>query len=76
MPQVMLYLDEETEQAMRAAADREGLPYSRWVARLIRAAARNSWPEDFLSLAGSLPDAPLAKDIRETDVPDLARAPW
>ena len=32
MAQVMLYLDEETEQAMRKAAERAGLPYSRWVA--------------------------------------------
>jgi hypothetical protein len=76
MAQVMMYLDEETERAMRKAAERAGLPYSRWVAGLIRAAARETWPEDFLSLSGSLPDAPLAKDIRATDVPDLPRTPW
>ena len=71
-----MYLDEETEQAMRRAAERAGLPYSRWVAGLIRAAARETWPEDFLSLSGSLPDAPLANDIRATDLPDLLRTPW
>jgi len=76
MPQVMLYLDEETEKAMRKAADRVGLPYSRWVAGLIRAASRNSWPAEFLNLAGSLPEAPLAKDIRDRDAPDLPRASW
>jgi len=76
MSQVMVYLDEETEQVMRKAAQRAGLPYSRWVAGLIRAAARETWPEDFLKLAGSLPDAPLAEDIRATDAPDLPRDPW
>lgn len=72
----MMYLDEETEEVMRRAAGRAGLPYSRWVAGLIRAAARASWPEDFLKLAGSLPDAPLAEEIRATDAPDLPRSPW
>jgi hypothetical protein len=76
MAQVMLYLDEDTDRAMRKAAERAGLPYSRWVAGLIRAAARESWPEDFLALSGSLPDAPLTKDIRATDAPDLPRIPW
>jgi hypothetical protein len=76
MPQVMIYLDEETEQAMRGAAERAGLPYSRWVAGLIRAAARDAWPEDFLKLSGALPDAPLTDDIRATDGSDLPRVPW
>jgi hypothetical protein len=72
----MMYLDEETERLMRKAAERAGLPYSRWVAGLIRAAARETWPEDFLQLAGSLPDAPLAEDIRASDGQDLPRSRW
>ena len=44
MAQVMMYLDEETEQIMRKAAERARLPSSRWVAGLIRAAARETWP--------------------------------
>jgi hypothetical protein len=74
--QVMVYLDDETEQVMRRAAERAGLPYSRWIAGLIRAAARETWPEDFLALSGSLPDAPLAEEIRASDTPDLPRSPW
>jgi hypothetical protein len=76
MAKVMMYLDEATERMMRKAAESAGLPYSRWVAGLIHAAARESWPEDFLRLAGSLPDAPLAEDIRRTDSRDLPRSPW
>lgn len=76
MAQVMIYLDDETESAMRKAAERAGLPYSRWVAGLIRAAARQTWPADFLALAGSVPDAPLTEDIRKTEASELDREPW
>jgi hypothetical protein len=64
MPQMTIYLDEKTERIMRKLAKRKGLSYSRWVAGLIRDAARNTWPEDFLKLAGAFPDAPLADEIR------------
>jgi hypothetical protein len=64
MPQIMIYLDEETERAMHKLAESEGLPYSRWVEGLIRDAARNTWPEDFLKLAGAFTDAPLIGEIR------------
>lgn len=76
VPQIMLYLDEETERLMRQVAEREGLPYSRWVAGLIRAAARNRWPEEFLQLSGSFSDAPLAEETRAFDTPDLPREAW
>jgi hypothetical protein len=76
MPQVMIYLDEETEKTMRRVAEEAGLPYSRWVAGLIKSAARSAWPADFLELAGSLPDAPLSAEIRSTDASDLPRKPW
>ena len=76
MPKVMLYLDAKTERAMRRAAERAGLPYSRWVAGLIRGAARTEWPPSLIALAGAFPDAPLAEDIRADQGPDLPREPW
>ena len=76
MPQVMIYLDEETDQLMRQSAERVGLPYSRWIAGLIQAAGRTAWPKGFFDLSGSIPDAPLAEEIRATDQPDLPREPW
>jgi hypothetical protein len=76
MPQVMIYLDRDTAHQMRVAAERAGLPYSRWVAGLIRAAARSTWPVEFLQLGGSVPDAPLAAEIRATDAKELPREPW
>lgn len=75
VPKVMLYLDDDVNRAMRRAAVRAGLPYSRWVAGLIRQAARTDWPDSFLALAGAFPDAPLVKDIRADEGPDLPRTP-
>ena len=49
MPQVTLYLDEDTDTKARAAAA-AGVSYSRWVSDLIRARARDEWPEQILSL--------------------------
>ncbi len=76
MAHVMVYLDEETEQVMHKAAERAGLPCSRWVAGLIRAAAGQVWPKDFFELSGAFPDAPLAEDIRAADAADLPRISW
>ena len=59
MPQVTLYIDEETDAKARAAAQAAGLSYSRWVADLIRSRTRDEWPDSVRRLAGSVPDFPL-----------------
>ena len=61
MPQVTLYLDNDTERLMREHAKAAGLPYSRWVATLIREKARTQWPEAVRQAAGQFPDFPLAE---------------
>jgi hypothetical protein len=66
MSQITLYLDEPTEEILVAEAAASGLSKSRWVAELIRANARQQWPDDFLALAGSLVDFPL--DITDLDL--------
>lgn len=76
MPQVTLYLDAETLQLMREKAEAAGLPYSRWVAKLIRGEAASTWPADLALSLGSFPEMPLADAVRRTDVPDAPRAPW
>ena len=64
MPQVTLYLDEETERLMREHAKAAGLPYSKWVALLIRGKARPQWPQAAREAAGRFPDFPLAESAR------------
>jgi hypothetical protein len=72
MPQVTLYIDEETDAKARAAAEAAGVSYSRWVADLIRSRTRDEWPDSIRRLAGSVPDFPL-RAIDEAI--DIARVP-
>lgn len=76
MPQVMLYLDQDTERLMRESAQAAGVPYSRWVASLIRGAAGISWPATLVAAFGAFPEMPLASELRTADVPDSPRERW
>ena len=62
MPQVTLYLDEQTREQLIKAAHAEGVSQSRWVAQLIRDKVQPTWPQDWHSLLGSFPDFPLRDD--------------
>ncbi len=73
MPQITLYLDAETERLMRARARAAGLPYSRWIAQLIRLQAASEWPEDVVALAGRFPDFPTSESARSLLGADVDR---
>jgi hypothetical protein len=76
MPQVTLYLDEDTVRLLRERASAAGMPYSRWVAQLIRNQADADWPADLAALFGAHPDMPLAEALRDTDAPDRSPVQW
>jgi hypothetical protein len=70
MPQISLYIDEETDTKARAAARAAGVSYSKWVTELIRSRTRDEWPEMLRRLSGSRPDFPLREpDVDAVDVP-------
>jgi hypothetical protein len=71
MPEITVILDEETDRLARAAAEAAGVPYSRWVADLIR--TRSLWPAHVLAMAGSAPNFPLREDIGEPSGEDVPR---
>ncbi len=73
MPQVTLYLDEDTDTKARAAAAAAGVSYSRWVSDLIRARARDEWRAQIRSLAGSVRDFPREQDVRPVAPGDTPR---
>ncbi|MFQ5791855.1 MAG: CopG family transcriptional regulator [Acidobacteriota bacterium] len=75
MPQVTLYLDEETEAKLRAAAREAGLSLSRWVADLIREKTINEWPASVVQLAGSWSDMSSAEELRSGLPADGPREP-
>lgn len=76
MPQITLYLDDETLRLMRERAAAADMPYSRWVAGLIRAQAASAWPPQVLADLGGHADMPLAEGGRANDVPDTQDVEW
>jgi hypothetical protein len=69
MPQVTLYLDEETDQVLAQSASRAGMSKSRRVAQLIRRHAKEGRPQECLNLAGAFPDFPLRDPASEASLP-------
>ena len=56
MPQVTLYVDEQTSRRMRTAARAAGVSLSRWVSELIRQHTACEWPQSVRQLAGAWTD--------------------
>ena len=64
MGQVTIYLEDEIEEKMTAAAKSEHLSKSKWVASLIKAKVATEWPESISQLAGAWKDLALAGESR------------
>ncbi len=73
MGQVTIYLDEENEKRLKAAAEAAEMPVSRWVAGLIEERVRNVWPESVRRMAGAWQDFPDLELIRATADEDSRR---
>jgi hypothetical protein len=61
MPQLTLYLDNETEKKIKAAAKRAGSSVSSWVTEKLRKAIQDDWPEDYFDILGSLSKVRIAR---------------
>jgi len=58
VPQITLYLDREAIRVMRQHAAAARIPYSRWVAALIRRQSTEYWRPDITSIFGAHRDMP------------------
>ena len=76
MPQISLYLDDDTARRMKRAAKSAGLSQSRWVARLVRERTASEWPPSVVRLAGAWTDFPEAEELRRSLGTDLPREPF
>ncbi len=56
MPQISLYIDQETLDKIENAAKREHLSISKWVAEQIRSRVQPTYPTAFENLFGSVED--------------------
>lgn len=56
MPQISLYIDENTLEKIGEIAKNENLSISKWVGNNIKSLIKNRYPEDFFSLFGAIND--------------------
>jgi hypothetical protein len=75
MGQVTIYLDNQSEQRMKQAAQEAGMSVSRWVAELVQDKTRNEWPQEVREAAGAWSDFPDAETLRKDLGQDTAREP-
>lgn len=77
MPQLAIYLDDETARQLTEASEREGLSRSAWVKRAVQAQLKNRLPDSFFEVLGTWEDdrepAEVLRDIR-SEVPQKERA--
>ena len=74
MGQVTIYLDDETEDMARAAAQSRGVSLSKWVAARVRQGALTEWPDYVRELAGAWGDLPSVEQLRKRTGRDAKRA--
>lgn len=75
MGQVTIYLEEDIEHKMVAAAQSAHLSKSKWIAKLIQDKVANEWPQSVIDLAGSWEDFPTIDELRATIGKDAEREP-
>ncbi|MBS3897972.1 MAG: hypothetical protein KGZ54_03890 [Dethiobacter sp.] len=56
MPQLSLYIDEETLARIETAAKINKTSISKWVSERLKESLANNWPENYRSLFGSVND--------------------
>ncbi len=56
MPQLSLYIDENTLHKIEIGAKIEHLSISKYVVRKLNESMNNSWPENFKNLYGAIDD--------------------
>ena len=73
MPQLNLYVDEETHARIKREAKSAGMSLSRWVSTVVAEKTAGGWPAEALSLAGAWKDFPSIEEIRSGQGEDAAR---
>jgi hypothetical protein len=73
MAQITLYIDDALQARLRESSARLKVSQSQFVADLIRNAVANQWPDEVLTLAGSLSDFPTADGLRAGQAADVPR---
>ena len=73
MPQITIYLDDQTTSTVKAATADTKLSTSQWIAEAIRLRLRREWPAGVVALAGTWNDFPSVEEIRKFEGADAPR---
>lgn len=73
MAQITIYLDDELEKLVKAAARSANKSQSRWIAEILRQRLVTEWPAHIVELAGAWEDFPTPEQIRESIGKDVER---
>ena len=65
MPNLTVYLRKDVDAKVRKAARAEGITVNRWITDHIARLVDDSWPPEFLALAGAFPDFPEVEELRK-----------
>ncbi|MBU4486780.1 MAG: toxin-antitoxin system, antitoxin component [Candidatus Delongbacteria bacterium] len=66
MPQISLYIDEDTLAKIEKAAKKEHISISKWVGRNIKESLEHQYPQGYFDLFGSIKDQSLVAE-RQAD---------
>jgi hypothetical protein len=61
MPQISLYIDENTLKKVEKRAKQDNTSVSKWVGNSIKKSIIDEYPEDFSELFGALKDIPFER---------------
>ena len=64
MPQISLYIDEETLKKIEKAAKKEHVSISKWVGNNIKRTFKSEYPENYFDLYGSVKDETMVAEDR------------
>ncbi|MGI8746360.1 MAG: CopG family transcriptional regulator [Bryobacteraceae bacterium] len=73
MPHLTIYLADDVEKNVRAAAKKEGLSINKWIALKVARTVASQWPDAVLKAAGVLPDFPDLEELRAGGAIDTPR---
>lgn len=73
MPQISLYIDDETLRKVELAARKRQMSISKWVAEQIRSKIEPAYPEGFESLFGSVKADELVRPSQPAHDQDAPR---
>jgi len=75
MGQMTIYLEDDLENKIRAAAKSKRVSQSKWISTLIKERMVDEWPQSIISCAGSWKDALEADGVRDSLGTDVVREP-